>query len=148
MTDWISVLKGLTAIALAIGTLLAAVLFMLGKLGETWRRIIKPLWNKIIKPFLKIMMVSATLMIPNGFMVGFVMYKVAMYYWEIRSLDYIITNPVVFVVLVVSQTVLASLYSFVWGILLYPKMQPWVYPRKSKAQQSPVSQQNTDIQPL
>jgi hypothetical protein len=118
-------IKRITALVGVIVALLTTVLLLFDKTAEVWQRIIKPAWFKIMKPFLKFTIASATLVLPNAFMIGFPYYSLARFYWEIGSIDYIITNQIVFVGLITLQTVLVSLYSLLWGVFLYPRVRAW-----------------------
>ena len=99
------------------------------------KRILRPMWKRPVKPIAKLIVAIATLMIPNGFFIGFLTFNVAGYYFEAGSVDYIITNPAVFWQLLAWQTALVSLYSFLWAILLYPRLKTWfVFWKKASLQ--------------
>ena len=121
LTVWATVL-GLILSAFGI---LTAVLTFLGRLQEFRDSFLKPAWNRTLKPFLKIVIASASLIIPNCFIIGFLMYGVATYYLEAGSIDFLITNPRVFIQLVAWQAGLVSLYSFLWTFILYPRIRSW-----------------------
>jgi hypothetical protein len=132
----ISILEDVTAswtkwLPLIGGTLGAIGLFLeiIGKLRPFLealrRRVLRPLWKGPVKPITKLVVATASLLIPNGFLIGFLTFNVASYYFEAGSVDYIVTNPAVFWQLLAWQTALVSLYSFLWAILLYPKLKTW-----------------------
>jgi hypothetical protein len=101
------------------------LLAVFGELRKFWQNTIKPTWRKTAKPFLKVVIAAATLIIPNGFFIAFWMHRVASDYLEIGSIDFVITNPRVFFQLVGLQTGCVSLYSFLWAIVLYPRLRTW-----------------------
>lgn len=115
--------KSIIAWAIPTLGLLAALLVFLSK-PEVWNSFLK-IWNKIIKPSVKVVVAPATLVIPNGFIIGFLMYRIAIYYFEAGSLEFVITNSRVFVQLVGAQACLVSLYSFIWAIFIYPRIRTW-----------------------
>lgn len=110
----------------AVFGLLTALLLFFGKLREFWNNAVIPTWHKVVKPFLKLVTASATLVIPNALFIGFWMYRVATYYLEAGSIDFIITSPRVFLQLVAWQTGLVSLYSLLWAALVYPRIRLWI----------------------
>jgi hypothetical protein len=128
--DWKNSIGEITAIVVGIGGLLAAIWFAWGKWEKIWKNILNPLWKKMIKPILKFMIVAITLVVPNGLIIGFLLYRVALFYWEIRRVDFIITNQAVFIQLVALQTVLVSLYSYLWFILFFSKLRDWLFGQK------------------
>lgn len=113
--------------------LLTAILVFLGKLRETWNNFLEPLWKKVLRPLLKVVVAAATLILPNALIIGFLMHRVATYYFEAGSLDFVITNTRVFLTLIAWQTGLVSLYSFLWTILVYPRIRSWFIPWRPKA---------------
>jgi hypothetical protein len=112
-------------------TLLTLILGLFGKLGEAWHKFFRPLWEKAVRPLLKIVVAPATLVLPNAFIIGFLMHKVATYYFEAGSLEFVITNSRVFFSLVGWQALLVSLYSFLWALFVYPRVRRWFVGEKS-----------------
>ena len=83
------------------------------------------LWQRL-KPALKLVLAAASLVLPNALIVGLLLYRVAIYYFEAGSLDLIVTNSVLFVCLVGAQACAVSLYSFLWAIFVYPRIRIWI----------------------
>lgn len=140
MTDWENSIGKLTAILGGVGALIVAILYVWKNGKKLWKEILKPSWQIAIKPFLKFVFVALTLIIPNGFFIGYLFYRVAFFYWKLQSLDFIITNQTVFIQLVSLQTILVSLYSFLWSKFIFPKFIDWFYGHKKVDEQ-----QNTNI---
>ena len=127
-------IRTIAAWLLAIATLVGAILALLGKLKKAWTYVLKPVFKKV-KPVVKVIAALATLVIPNGLIIGFLLRRVATYYIEAGSLDFVITNTRVFVQLVAWQAGLVSLYSFLWAILIYPRIRAWFTRSRSNAPQ-------------
>jgi hypothetical protein len=89
------------------------------------RRFLKWIWLQL-KPAIKIVLATASLILPNALIVGLLMNRFAIYYYEAGSLDLIVTNSMVFLSLVGAQACLVSLYSFFWGIFAYPRIRKWL----------------------
>jgi hypothetical protein len=119
-------IKAIVTWAAAVVGLLTAILALIGKLV--------PLWKKVLRPSLKVIVAPATLIIPNGLIIGFLMHRVATYYFEAGSLDFVITNSRVFFSLVGWQALLVSLYSFFWTLFVYPRVRRWFVSEKSNSQ--------------
>lgn len=128
--DTIKLILGLAAAVLG---LLGAILGFLSK-PEAWRNFLEPLWMKGVRPILRVVIALATLIIPNGLIVGFLMHRISTYYFDAGSLDLVITNSRVFLSLVGWQTLLVSLYSLLWTILVYPRVRRWFISEKSDSQ--------------
>jgi len=79
-----------------------------------------------LRPAMKLVLSAASLVLPNALIVGFLLYRVAIYYFEAGSLDLIVTNSNLFISLVAIQAFLVSLYSFLWAIFVYPRIRKWV----------------------
>jgi hypothetical protein len=124
-------IKAIVTWAGAVVGLVTAILGLLGKLPKIWRNFVLPLWKKLLRPSLKVVVAPATLIIPNGLIIGLLMYRVAIYYFEAGSLDFVITNSRVFLSLVGWQTFLVSLYSFMWTVLVFPRVRRWFVSEKS-----------------
>ena len=92
------------------------------------REFVASVWQRL-KPAMKLLLGAASLVVPNALIVGILMYRVAIYYFEAGSLDLIVTNSVLFGWLVGGQALLVSLYSFVWAIFFYPRIRAWVCSR-------------------
>ena len=123
-------IKAIVTGAAAVVGLLTAILALIGKL----RNIVVPVWKKLLMPSLKVFVAPATLIIPNGLIIGLLMHRVAIFYFEAGSLDFVITNSRVFLSLVGWQTFLVSLYSFLWTILVYPRVRRWFVKKKPDPQ--------------
>lgn len=111
----------------AVVGLLAAVLALVGGLGK----IVKPLWKRVLRPSLKVVGAPASLIVPNLLIIGFLTHKVATYYFEAGSLEFVITNSRVFYSLVGWQALLVSLYSFLWTLFVYPRVRRWFVREKA-----------------
>lgn len=96
------------------------------------RRILNPVWNGPLKPLAKLFIAIASIVIPNGFFIGWWTFYIGGYYYQLGMADYIVTNPAVFWQLLAWQTALVSIYSFFWAIFLYPRIKAWfVFWKKS-----------------
>lgn len=89
-----------------------------------WDNVLKRAWNGPLKPLAKFLVAVATLVAPIGLVIGFWTFKLARYYYESGSVDYV-PNATVFWRLLAWQTVLVSIYSFVWTTWFYPKLRAW-----------------------
>jgi hypothetical protein len=78
-----------------------------------------------------------TLLIPNGLIIGFFMYWVATYYWEVGRVELLITNQDVFLILIGQQTFFVSIYSLVWAAFIYPRISSWLRFWKTLSQTRP-----------
>ncbi|HET8671277.1 MAG TPA: hypothetical protein VFM05_11815 [Candidatus Saccharimonadales bacterium] len=128
-TKWMGIIAatlGVVALILQIiGQLIPALKWLL-------RRVLKPAWNGPVQPLVKLILAMASIIIPNAAFIGFWTFIVAGYYSKIGRPDYLVTNPIVFWRLLAWQTALVSIYSFLWAILLYPKIKTWfVFWKKS-----------------
>ena len=135
--NWSEIAKALEETAKVIGgiaLILTAILTLFGKLGETWNKILKPLWYKILKPSIKLLAFLGTQIIPNGIIVWILLYSAAGN--SIR-----LAEPQVFLSLITQATVAVSLYAIVWGIWLCPWLRPLLVNQKRSAQQSSGSNQ-------
>ena len=114
---------GLIAAALGV---VALILQLLGipSLKWLWDNVLKPAWNGPLKPLAKLTVATASLAVPIGFVIGFWTFKLANYYYESGSVDYV-PDAVVFWKLLAWQTTLVSIYSLLWTIWLYPKIRAW-----------------------
>lgn len=113
---------------------LTAILMFFKNLRDAWNHTVGPLWHKVIKHLLKAVIASATLVVPNGFFIGFWMHRVTTYYSEAGSADLVITDPRVFFQLLAWQTALVSAYSFFWMLVIYPRIRTcFVWWRKKDA---------------
>lgn len=110
-------IETLTKLLTGLGALFGAILALLGPLRGIWRKILKPISQFVIA--------TSTLVIPNGLIIGGLLYRVARYYWEAGRPEFLITNPAVLAQLVILQAGLVSLYSFLWSQWAYPRLRPW-----------------------
>lgn len=129
-------------------SIIVALLTAIKILKEIWPAFLTRLWRRIIYPMLKLLIAVATLILPIGCIIGFIMYRVAAYYLESGRPDYIITNQSVFVQLVTLQAVLVSIYSYLWTILVYSRISSWLTVWKLNATQLLNGKQNQDAQPM
>jgi hypothetical protein len=125
MADMNKNLQYLTAIILSLGSLFAAVGFA-WRYWAQFRKAVQPLWNRILKPFLKFVLTLATLVVPMGLIIGIIFYEIALFYWKKQSMDFIITNQTVFSELIILQTVFVSIYAFIWFTLILPRLRTWL----------------------
>jgi len=109
MMDLEGIAKFLTAIAVIIG----AVTGLITAVKHFWKQI-KPFWDKIMKPALKFVAISLTLIIPNGIIVWYFVFRIA------EDWTPIIRNRDIFLSVVAWLTVFVSAYSLLWGMWLYP----------------------------
>lgn len=120
--------KWLGIITATLGVV-ALILQIIGQLRPflSWfrRRVLKSAWDGPVKPLAKLVTATASMAVPNGFFIGFWTFNVASYYFEMGRVDYLVTSPTVFWQLLAWQTALVSIYSFLWAILLYPKIRTW-----------------------
>ena len=114
-------LKQFVTWASAIVALLGGIM----ALFKETRMLLKSVWLRL-KPAIKIVIATASLILPNALIVGLLMNRFAIYYYEAGSLDLIVTNSMVFLSLVGAQACLVSLYSFFWGIVAYPRIRKWL----------------------
>jgi len=120
LKDILNFLISIKEIVITIVGVITAIVLFGEKLKEMWDKILKPLWNKVLKPLLKYIIVLASLTIPNVGTIWLLMYWVAEEKFEIR-------DRVVFVQLVIYPAAFICLYSFLWGILIYPKvLRSWL----------------------
>jgi hypothetical protein len=134
-------LKEITAIIASLAALVGAIfglIVYLRKLIRILKRYLRKEGN-IVVPLLKFFAASATLLIPNGIWIWLVMYWMAVYYREAGGVDFITTDQVVFTLLIVSQAGSVSIYSYLWSILLYPRIRRWFISGKPEAQQQTLN---------
>jgi hypothetical protein len=115
--NWDSVIKIVTSAGAVVGLLIGIL-----TLFSITRKFLWSLWQRL-KPALRVIVAAASLILPNALIVGLIMHQVAIYYFEAGSLDLIVTNSTLFLSLVSTQACLVSLYSFLWGIFVYPKLR-------------------------
>ena len=116
-------LKQFVTWASAIVALLGGIM----ALFKETRMLLKWVWLRL-KPAIKIVLATASLILPNTLIIGLLMNRFGIYYYEAGSLDLIVTNSMVFLSLVGAQACLVSLYSFFWGIVAYPRIRKWLCP--------------------
>lgn len=131
---WDSVMKIVTSAGAVVGLLIG--IFTIFKVT---RDILASLWQRL-KPTIKLLLAVASLVLPNALIVGLIMHQVAIYYFDAGNLDLIVTNSILFLSLVGAQACIVSLYSFFWGILVYPRLRRWVRPA-SEVQRRPGDDQ-------
>lgn len=139
MTDWKDSIGKITKIIAAIGGLLAAIWLVWDNFQKIWKNIIIPFWQKLLKPLLKIVVFVLSLALPNGLIIGLLFRHVAFFYWKKNSLEFMVANPTVFLQLIILQTVLVSVYSFLWAIFLYPKLRTYLFHKPNKEQKTTIS---------
>jgi len=130
-------LGNIVGILAAITAVLGALLALFGRLGEVRERILKPTWNKLRKPLLILLILLATVVMPNGFMVWLVMYVTAQNTDRVRE-------PTVFLSLTLELTAALSLYTIFWGLWLYPKLRPWLRPQMRNVTELSADEQSID----
>ena len=80
---------------------------------------IRHFWNKVLKPILKIITALASLIIPFGSIIWYLIY------WIARNQD-VFLESIVLIQLLVLPTISLSLYSLFWSIVIYPRfILPW-----------------------
>jgi membrane protein implicated in regulation of membrane protease activity len=99
-----------------------------------WEKILKPTWNKLRKPLWILLVLLATVVIPDGIMVWLVMYISAQNIDRVRE-------PTVFLSLTFQLTAALSLYTVFWGLWLYPKLKPWLRPQMRNVTELSISKQ-------
>lgn len=134
------IVGGITAAIIAVTALIAAILKLFGELGRVWDEVVRPLWNRILKPFLRFAIISATLAIPTGIIMWCFIYWVAEYWTAL------IKDPEVFLFIVITSTGSVCIYSLLWGMWLYPAI---IRPRFRKWKESTQQLTNNEqgIQP-
>lgn len=135
MTIDVETITKITALLLAIATLLGAVTLLIRKGRVAWRTVGEPLWPGVLRPFLIISAAFAILLIPNGLFLQFLMRYAAIYYWIAGNQDLSINNDMAFVKFVAWQTVPVSIYSYLWAALIYPRFIRWLRGKKKESQQ-------------
>jgi len=117
----IKVIEGLGAIVVvftgviaAITGLITAVAALTGQLEQMYKKVLLPLWRRVLWPLLKSVAILLTLVVPNGVIVWIFIY------WIAEQLTSVIKNIDVFLFMVVSLTLVISIYSLFWGLWLYP----------------------------
>ena len=136
MEDIPELIKNLGVIATAIATILGTILAIIKIFHEFTEKVIKPLWLKKMKPVLKLVLASGTLVIPIGLILW------CQVYWIAGHIDpRVIKHPVVFAELIILPTAGISFISYIWCVLLYPKLKIWV---KTKANPLSVTENNQD----
>jgi hypothetical protein len=125
-TAWWTKFIGLIAAALGV---VALVLQIIGQLKPFLKwlatKVLQPAWHGPLQPLVKLLGATASLVMPIAVFIGYWTFNVASYYFESGNVDYIVTNPAVFWRLLAWQTTLVSIYSFLWTILLYPRIKTW-----------------------
>jgi len=137
MNDVNNVIATLTTIGViltAVAGAITGILAVFGKLTEVWNTIVKPFWSKVLKPCVKILIFMGTQVVPNGIIVWTVLYRAA-------ENSNRLTEPSVFLSLIAQATIFISLYAIVWGMWLFPWLQPLLVMQKRKAQQLSSSSQ-------
>lgn len=94
---------------LLAGALLGALLAVLKYLADIY---------KILKPFLGPVVLWGSILVPHGMIIWYWMYLAAVNSSRIREGQ-------VFIWLIIQLTFLTSLYTFLWGKWLYPKLKRW-----------------------
>ena len=113
MIDWKNLLGDIKAVLTAILAVLTTIAAIL----------------QLLKPALLIVLLAATVVVPNGGIIWFLMYKAA------QNSDRI-GEPAVFLSLVAQSTIVISIYTVVWGTLLYPKYPSQLRPYFMKQSQT------------
>ena len=129
----------ITTYLIGIVTLLGVIIALWKRIEELWNNVVKPLWNKTKIPLFKFLVRPATLISPNGLIIGLSLFWVASYYREADSLDYMISNERVFLQLVALQAVAVSLYSFLWSTFIDPRMRNLISRWRSEARKKTKS---------
>jgi hypothetical protein len=96
-------------------------------------------WMKLMKlkrPLQILLILLATVVIPDGLMVWLTMYMSAQNVDRVRE-------PAVFLSLTFQLTAALSIYTVLWGIWLYPKLRPWLRFQMQGITESPASKQTS-----
>jgi len=123
MTNLDNILKTLaiiTAIVVAIGGLLAAILEVLGKLKQVW---------EILKPSIKYLAFLGSQIIPNGAIMWIFLYSAA-------ENSNRLAEPQVFLLLVGEVTIALSLCAVFWGMWFYPSLLRPLFVKQGRNVQS------------
>ena len=129
----------ITKYLIGLVALLGVIIALWERIRELLNKVVKPLWNKTKIPFFNFLVRPATLISPNGLIIGFFLFCVAAYYQEAGSLDYMISNERVFLQLIALQAVAVSLYSFLWSTFIDPRMRKLISRWRSEAQKKTES---------
>lgn len=138
LNNILQILKIIGAILVALATIITATLTIYK--GWIWvcNTIVKPFWNKVLKPCVKILIFVGTQVIPISIIVWIMLYVAA------TNSDRL-TEPSVFLSLIVQATMLISLYSIGWGMWIWPfLLQPLFVKQKRNVQQLSSNQQDSD----
>ena len=111
----LGIILGVLAASTAV---IVAILKLFDALDEVRKRL-GPMWNRLQKPLLTLLIYLTTVVIPNGLMVWMFMYVAAQNTDRIRQ-------PIVFLLLTLELTAAISLYTVFWSLWLYPKLRPWL----------------------
>lgn len=109
MIDLEGITKWLATMTIAIGAITGLIIAV----KRFWKEI-KPFWDNIVKPVLKFVAIALTLILPNGIIVWYFIFRIA------EDWAPIISNSDVFLPVVAWLTISVSVYSLFWGMWLYP----------------------------
>ena len=128
MEDMLKLLPSITVQILVVVALLTAILQLIKKIEEVWKK---------LRPSIKYLVLVATQIIPTGTVIWYFMY------WAAQNPSRL-TEPVVFLLLIAESTILVSLYALFWGVWLYPKLQSFVRQERNAQRPSDINQPSVD----
>jgi hypothetical protein len=122
----------------AVCTLLSVIATLIAnarKAGRELKTVSLPLWPGVLRPFLIFFAAFAILLVPSGLFLEYVLRQAATYYWIAGNRNLNIDNDLAFIKFVAWQVLPVSIYSLLWGALIYPRFLRWFRRTKASAQQ-------------